>query len=84
MTIEIAIAYVASVFSATALIAIFHERRCDVLHGPYIEGRFARRPFGSVVDTLERAIPLSDLREFVALLGWKVRNLSCLASAIVG
>jgi hypothetical protein len=72
MTIEIAIACIASVFSATALIAIFHERRCDVLHGRYIEGRFARRPFGRVMDTIERAIPFSDLREFVALLGWKV------------
>ena len=84
MTIEIAIACVASVFSATALIAIFHERRCDVLHGPYVEGRFARRPFGRAMETIERAIPRSDLREFVALLGWKVRNVSCLASAIAG
>jgi hypothetical protein len=84
MTIEIAIAYVASSFSAAALLAILHERRCDVLHGPYIEGRRRKRPVARVMDAMKHAIPLSDLREFVALLGWKVRNVSCLASAIVG
>jgi hypothetical protein len=36
------------------------------------------------MDTIERAIPFSDLREFVALLGWKVRSVSCLAAAIAG
>jgi hypothetical protein len=84
MTIDFAIACIASVFSATALIAIVHDYRCDVLNGDYIEGRRVKPLVARLKDRLARAIPLADLREFVALVGWKVRNVSCMASAIVG
>jgi hypothetical protein len=38
MTIEI-IAVVAFIFAFTTIAAILHERRMDVLHGPYVEQR---------------------------------------------
>ena len=84
MTIDIAIACIASVFSAAALIAIFHDHRSDVLHGPYIEGRRAAPLLARALDSIARTIPLADLREFTTLVGWKARNVSCLAAAIVG
>jgi hypothetical protein len=83
MTIDIAIALIASSFSATTLLAILHERRCDVLHGPYIEGRRPRRPIAGLADRLDRAIRASGLRDFLDELGWKARNFSCFASAII-
>jgi hypothetical protein len=39
------IAIAGSVFIATSLIAKLHQRRQDVLHGPYIEGRHVGHPF---------------------------------------
>jgi hypothetical protein len=61
-------------FAATALATIAYERRLDVLHGPYIQGRSgiraglsARRFWSPVVDRLR----------------WKARNMIYLA-AIVG
>jgi|tagenome__1003787_1003787.scaffolds.fasta_scaffold19678275_1 hypothetical protein len=82
MTIEISAFIVSVVFVATSLIAKALERRQDVLYGPYIEGQNARRPFEGVVDLLEQAG--RALRPPVALLTWKMRNASSLASAIIG
>ncbi len=82
MTSEI-IAFLGSVFIATVLIAKLHERRQDVLHGPYIQGRDVQYPFKGVMDRLERAIESGKLRQGFARLGWKVRNVSTFASAII-
>lgn len=82
MTTEI-IAFLGSVFIATVLIAKVHERRQDVLHGPYIQGRDVQDPFKSVMDRLEQAIWSSNLRQSFGRLGWKVRNVSYFASAII-
>jgi hypothetical protein len=81
MTIEISTFIVSVVFIATSLIAKGLERRQDVLHGPYIEGRQTRRPFDGVTGLLKQAG--SVLRLNAAQLNWKMRNLSCLASAII-
>ncbi len=80
MTIEI-IALIGFVFIATSLIAKALERHRDVLHGPYIEGREVKRPLESIMSLHERAI--SGLRHSAAQLGWKARNISCFASAII-
>ena len=82
MTIEISSFIVSVVFVTTSLIAKGLERRQDVLHGPYIEGRQARPPFEGAMDLLERAG--SALRPHAAQLTWKMRNVSSLASAIIG
>ncbi len=82
MTIEL-IAFLGSVFIATVLVAKLHERRQDVLHGPYIQGREAQDPFKAAADRLEQAIESSRLRPSFARLGWKVRNVSYFASAII-
>ncbi len=82
MTIEL-IAFLGSVFIVTVLVAKLHERRQDVLHGPYIQGREAQDPFKAAIDRLERAIEFSGLRQGFARLGWKVRNVSCFAAAII-
>ena len=81
MTIEISAFIVSVVFIATSVIAKGLERRQDVLYGPYIEGRQAR-PFDGVMDLLEQAG--SALRPNAAHLTWKMRNVSSLASAIIG
>ena len=82
MTTEL-IAFLGSVFIATVVIAKIHERRQDVLHGPYIQGRDVQGPFKSVMDRLGQAILSSNLRQGFARLGWKVRNVSYFASAII-
>ena len=79
MTIEI-IALIGFALIVTSLIAEALERRRDVLHGAYIEGREVHRPF--VMAMFGHAI--SELRPFIARLGWKARNISCFASAIIG
>jgi hypothetical protein len=76
------IAITGSVFIATSLIAKLHQRRQDVLHGPYIEGRSAGHPFEPYTDWLVQAISSSDLRRHFARLGWKVRDVSYFASVI--
>ena len=82
MTTEL-IAFLGSVFIATVVIAKIHERRQDVLHGPYIQGRDVQHPFKRAMDRLERIIESSNLRQGFARLGWKVRNVSYFASAII-
>jgi len=82
MTIEISAFIVSVVFIATSLIAKGLERRQDVLYGPYIEGRQARRSLEAMTDPLAQVI--SGLRPNAAQLTWKMRNVSCLASAIIG
>ena len=82
MTIELAIFIVSLVFISTSLIAKATERRQDVLYGPYIEGREVRRPFDGVMSPLERVI--GGLRPNAARLSWKMRNVSSMASAIIG
>jgi hypothetical protein len=79
MTIEI-IALIGFAFIATSLIAEALERRRDVLHGAYIEGREAQRSL--VMAMFEHVV--SELRQSIACLGWKARNISCFASAIIG
>lgn len=70
MHIEI-IVTVGLVFAATTAGRIVYERRMDVLHGPYIEGRSER-------STLEPAF--SPLRELADRLRWKMRGMIYLAS----
>jgi hypothetical protein len=82
MTTEI-IAFLGSVFIATVLIAKLHERRQDVLHGPYIQGGDVQDPFKSIMERLEQAIESGNLRQGFTRLGWKVRNVSTFASAII-
>ena len=82
MTIEISAFIVSVVFIATSLIGKGLERRQDVLYGPYIEGRRARPPFEAIMDLLARAG--SALRPNAAQLTWRMRNVSSLASAIIG
>ena len=82
MTIEISAFIVSVVFVATSLIATRLERRQDVLYGPYIEGRQARRPLDVMSDPITQVI--SGLRPNAVKLSWKMRNVSCLASAIIG
>ena len=79
MTIEI-IALIGFTFIATSLIAEALGRRRDVLHGAYIEGREVQRSL--VMAMFEHVI--SELRQSIARLGWKARNISCFASAIIG
>jgi len=82
MDIEI-IAFLGSVFVATTLIAKVYERRNDVLYGPYIQGRDDRYPFKSLMHHFKNAVESSVLRQSFGRLGWKVRNLSYFASAII-
>jgi hypothetical protein len=64
------------VFAATTLAAIVFERRMDVLHGPYIEGRNVSRA----------AIALNrfwtPVREAADGFRWKARNVAYFASVI--
>jgi hypothetical protein len=82
MTIELSAFIVSIVFIATSLIAKALERRQDVLYGPYIEGRQARLPFDGARGLLTQAG--GALRPSAAQLTWKMRNVSSLASAIIG
>ena len=82
MTIEI-IAFLGSGFIATTLSAKVYERRNDVLYGPYIQGRDEQHSFKSLMDQLEEAIESSGLRQSLGRVGWKVRNVSYFASAII-
>jgi len=75
MTIE-TIALMGLVFAATALAAIIFERRMDVLHGPYIEGRNVPHP----ATALKRF--WMPVREAADGFGWKVRNVAYFASVI--
>jgi hypothetical protein len=73
MTIE-TIAIVASVAAATAVAAFVHERRMDVLHGPYIEGR--ARPKTPARRLLVRTPAIFDR------FRWNTRNVIYLTSII--
>jgi len=70
------IVFVGFVFAATVLAAIVFERRMDVLHGPYIEGRNVSYP----------AIALNrfwtPVREVADGFRWKARNVAYFASVI--
>ena len=78
MTIEI-IAFLGFVFTATAVVAKLYERRQDVLYGPYIQGRNPQHP----IACLARAIAATGLPQYWGRIGWKVRHVSYLASAII-
>lgn len=82
MTIEIIALIGFAAFIATSLIAQVVERRRDVLYGPYIEGRRVQRRSDSAMHRLAQTIGV--LRPSAAQLGWKMRNVSCFASAIIG
>jgi hypothetical protein len=82
MTIEI-ITFLGFVFTATSLIAKAHERRQDVLYGPYIQRRRPRHPLASAIHLTAYAIRASDLPRHVEQIGWKARHVSCIASAII-
>ena len=82
MTIEI-IAFLGLVFTLTTLIAKAYERRQDVLYGPYIQGRNPQRPFETAIARLAQAIKTSGLQRHFAHVGWKFRDVSCFASAII-
>jgi hypothetical protein len=82
MTIEI-IAFLGFVFIATSMIAKAHERRQDVLYGPYIRGRRPRHPLAGELRLAAYAIRTSGLARHVEQIGWKARHISCLASAII-
>jgi hypothetical protein len=75
MTIE-TIAILGFVFAAVALAAIVFERRMDVLHGPYIEGRSVPHP----AITLKRF--WMPLRKAAEGFGWKARNVAYFASVL--
>jgi hypothetical protein len=83
MTIEI-IAFLGFVFTMTSVIAKAHERRQDVLYGPYIRGRRPRHPLASTIHLAAHAIRTSGLPRRFEQIGWKARHVSCFASAIIG
>jgi len=70
------IAVLGFVFAATALAAFVYERRMDVLHGPYIEGRN--------VPHLDMALTRfwMPIREAADGFRWKARNVAYFASVI--
>jgi hypothetical protein len=82
MTNEIIALIGFAAFIATSLIARAVERGRDVLYGPYIEGRRVQRRSDSAMHLLAQAV--GALRPSAAQLGWKMRNVSCFASAIIG
>ena len=81
MTIEI-IVFPGLVFLAATLAAKLYERRNDVLHGPYIQGR--KRPFADLWDQLEEAVASSGPQQSFGRFAFKVGTLSYFASAIIG
>jgi hypothetical protein len=82
MTIEL-IAFLGFVFTATSMIAKAHERRQDVLYGPYIEGRRRRHALGGQMRLAAYAIRTSGLARHVEHIGWKAGHAGCFASAII-
>lgn len=82
MTIDI-ILCLGLVFSVTSLIAAAHERRQDVLYGPYIRGRRRPHPFKIAVRLAAQALRTSGLEQAFERISWKARNVSCFASAII-
>jgi hypothetical protein len=71
MTLEM-IAVVSFVFAFTAIAAILHERRMDVLHGPYVES-FEQR------DREKKRILAPVIADYVR---WRARNMIYLTSII--
>jgi hypothetical protein len=63
------------VFAVTALAAIVCERRMDVLHGPYIEGR-------NVSHSAALTRLWTPIRESANGFRWKARNVAYFASVI--
>jgi hypothetical protein len=82
MTIEL-IAFLGFVFTVTTVIAKAHERRQDVLYGPYIRGRRPRHPLASEMRLAAYVIRTSGLARHVEQIGWKAHHVSCFASAII-
>jgi hypothetical protein len=77
MTIE-TITILGVVFAAATLAAIAYERRMDVLHGPYLEGRAGSRPgLSFAADRLWKPIQAAADH-----FSWKARNLVYLAAVI--
>jgi hypothetical protein len=70
------IGFVGFVFAAASLAAILYERRMDVLHGPYIQGRAER----NLVLLVERF--LTPIQSAAERLRWKVRPMIHRASII--
>jgi hypothetical protein len=70
------IALVGFVFAAATLGAIAYERRMDVLHGPYIEGRVVART------SFAAQRPWQPLLSAAEGLRWKARNVVYLTSVI--
>ena len=75
MTIE-TIALLGFIFAATALAAMIFERRMDVLHGPYIEGRGVPHP------AMALQLFWMPVREAADGFSWKARNVAYFASVI--
>jgi hypothetical protein len=75
MTIE-TIAFLGFAFAATTLAAMAYERRMDVLHGPYVEGRARARARLST----ERF--WKPVRSAADRLRWKARGMIYLPSVI--
>ena len=67
----------AFVFASTTLAAVAVERRMDVLHGSYIEGRDAANPAMVALAGFWR-----PMREAAEGFRWKARNVAYFASVI--
>ena len=65
------------VFAATAIGALIYERRSDVLHGPYIEGREQPQPPGWLQALDEMLDPVHEL---AGRLSFRARHAVYLAS----
>lgn len=79
MSIDIeTIGWIAFAFAAAALIALVVERRMDVLHGPYIEGRARRRV------PLAAGLMPAWVRRFADRMRWSARNAVYLATVVAG
>jgi hypothetical protein len=65
------------VFAATAIGALVYERRADVLHGPYIEGREQPQTPEWLLALSEMLDPVFDLAE---RLSFRARHAVYLAS----
>ena len=72
MDILAAATIVALVVTGTTLFAFVFERRMDVLHGPYIEGRQLRASAWTIVASISE--PAMDR------LRWKARNVPYITS----
>ena len=69
------IGIVGFVFAAAAIGALVYERRTDVLHGPYIEGRTQLHSGASIWDMAREAT-----ERVMDRLAWITRNAIYLAS----